>query len=303
MTKTTTLLIAFLSIYYLLLAACTPVASPTSDEPGSSGEATSPPDGPTVEPAGPYSVAWLAGLPPEIVLLQQDFEPTFFRPEARYPFGRFPIFTLFADGSLVYVNAGQTVAQQRIEIVQLSSEETIALIEQVIELGFENLEDSLDDCLEEEDGNMFCVADASFTILRAVVPSGELREVKTYYNFSNDPEAFAAVTDLFLTYEHPDAGAYVPTQATVFARLLTIDLEMPVQEWPLDIELLKNLTPGEHGLDAFILEGETLNRFLSVFPVSVNNYFFEVQGQTVEVYFVPWPPHVEYMDQIEAAFP
>jgi len=310
--KNTFLLTLFLAVA-LFAAACTPVESPPVQEPLSGPADTpiptetptaEPTEPPTEEPTGPYTEAWLSGLSPDTILLQQDYEPTFFRPESFYPFGRFPSFTLYADGTLVYVNAGATVDEQQIELVHLTPAETIATLEQVMELGFEKLESHLDMCgnvAGEEDE--VCIADASITVLRGAVPGGEFREVKIYANFSDDPEALNAVLEFYNSYTNPEAEPYVPTHATVFAHKLQYELEVPVRTWPLDIEMLRNLDPHEYDLDAFILQSEDLATFLAEFPVSVNSYFFDLEGATVEVYIVPWLPYADHTEAIETAFP
>jgi hypothetical protein len=298
--------IFYLLALAMLFSACTPAAAPATVQPQPTEvptEAPEPTDMPTEEPSGPYTLPWLADLPPETVLLQQDYEPTFFRPEAFYPFGRFPVFTLYADGTLVYINAGETVDQQVIEQVQLAPEETLVMLENVMAMGFENLESHLDMCQEQGDDNSVCIADASFTILRAIVPSGEMREVKIYADFANDEDAYAAVTGFFTSYTHPDALPFAPTRATLFVRKLDIEIEVPVRLWPLEPELLTELVFDKTGMAVIVLEGNTLAGFLDEFPANINSYFFEIESQIYETYVVPWLPYADYSAEIESAFP
>jgi len=308
-TKTHTYLLFFM-LAALLLAACTPASAPATNSPSTPAAPTDTPDEvvmptnqPTDEPEGPLTTDWLSGLDPETVLLQLDYEPTFFRREAFLPFGRFPVFTLYADGTLVYIKAGETFEQQAIELVQLSPEETLEMIEKVMAMGFENLEDHLDFCHVQADGTEVCIADDAYTVLRGVVGSGETREIKIYSDFANDPKAFAAVRGFFSTYSHPNASLYMPDQITLFVNRLNVAIEAPIREWPLEPELVTGLAFNQFDMSVIVLEGQTLDTFLASFPAAVSSFFFEVEGRTYEMYTVPWLPKSEYSAQIEAAFP
>jgi hypothetical protein len=293
-------------IFLFMLAACnpaTPVATPESTEapPPSSEE---PFIKPTDEPENvTFTPDWLKSLPPQTILLQQDYEPTFFRIEAQYEFGREPVFVLYADGTLIYGDEGETYDQLRVMSVQLSAEETVALLEQVMNAGFQNLESHTDFCFDQPDGQQMCMMDASFTILRVIQSDGTLREVKIYAEFANDLMAFETITGLLRGYTHPDAQMYVPENATLFLRQIPAPTDIVVQTWPLSAEVLTGLVFPEESFVPLILSGQNLADFLNAVPRNFGDFFFELEGTYYSAYFVPWLPGADYTVEIEQAFP
>ena len=80
------------------------------------------------------------------VLIQFDYEPTFSTPERFAPFGRVPPFTLLEDGTLIYLDEGGRYDEQRVMEVRLSGDDVEALVQQVLDLGFERLENYSEQC-------------------------------------------------------------------------------------------------------------------------------------------------------------
>ncbi|MGW8227052.1 MAG: hypothetical protein ACWGOY_15025 [Anaerolineales bacterium] len=245
----------------------------------------------------------LESLSPYDILVQQDYEPGFFRPEASYEFGRVPPFTLFADGTVIYVQEGATYDQETVMQAKLSPEETLSLLQQVLDYGFEDLESHTDFCQDQGGDEQVCVADAATTILRARLSGGELGEVKIYHDFANNPEAFQNITGFLTSYANDDAQPYQPAGATLFIRQQGEATGVTLLDWPLDADWLSGLEFGEMGLVAVPLAGEDLDQYLQAVPRNTGDAFFSLDDQTYAAFLVPWLPGQDFSSDIQEQFP
>ena len=231
------------------------------------------------------------------VLIQEEVERAFSVPYAFHPYGRVPGFTLMDNGRLIYLDEGKRFDQQRIMEGDVSAEDAQVLMQRVLDLGFERLRSYVDECQERGGGNSVCVADASYTIFRVRLPSGEPREVKIYADFGADPAALEAIRSFLGSFSHPDAQDYVPEKATLFLRPISEAVDVSVQEWPLDGSWLEP-PPGREQSWATVIDGDELKALLSNLSRNTGYYWFRGSGRTYQAYLVPWLPGVDYEDDV-----
>ena len=233
------------------------------------------------------------------ILVQYDYEPTFSTPESLQSFGRVPPFTMLEDGTIIYVDEGRRYDERRVMEVRLSRYDADALVQQVLDLGFERLGNHAEQCEDLGNDSSVCIADASYTVLRVRLPSGEPRQVRIYANFGSDPQALEAIRSLLSGYSHLDARPYVPAKAALFIRPIAEALDVPVLDWELDTAWLEaGDRTGQQW--ARVVDGDALDTLLANVPRNVGEFFFQHEGQAYHMTLIPWLPSVDYTADVAA---
>jgi sulfatase modifying factor 1 len=295
--------VVFLIFATALLAACgvpvgpTAVPSPTvtSDVTGSIGLSPTVLPPPTATTCVPGSIAFPTTLRPTDVLVQFDWEGGFTRWEASISLGRVPVFTLLADGRAFYVAGSEqpdAVAAQTM-VAHLTSSEAHALVQHVLDLGFECLASYTDDRWQLADGTVERVVDAGTSVLRVRLPNGKLREIRNYADFANDRQALQAIRTFLDAYQHPQAEPYTPEKATLFVQSASAPSGVAVLHWPLDPAWLDPPQPGAVPWTA-LLTGSDVETLLAATGLNMGGFWFRDADRVFAVYLVPQIPGVEY---------
>lgn len=311
-------LLVFAAIAVMALTACaaetTEPIEPTEDGgdvlAGGEGDEMPPPgelpgmsDAPTNEP-GPVLVeqpdfGFIAELPADAILVQQEIEPTFSMPSMMQPFGRVAPFTLYADGRL-FMRADEG---WNIVTTQLSTDEVTALMENLWVAGYGRVGSYEDMCAPGPEGETPCLADAPITVLRVRTGPDDLRTTRHYGNFAEDMAALETVLATLNGYPVEGAELYTPQGATLLVRQAAGAEPQTVAAWPLEVELssLMPATDAVNGMGGVVaLDAEQAAAMVEALGTNVGTAFVEAEdGTLANVELVPWLPTEDYTEAIQ----
>jgi hypothetical protein len=235
----------------MIMSACTAPASPRV----APRIAPAPPPAPEPSPK-PVRNAFPAGSHGDTgsegeMLLRLDVEPTFRlvvrcgaggMPHSQavvQPFGHVPKFTLYEDGSVVFVRDDRE--RERVLRAQIGREGAQAFMDELERAGLQRVQTYTEDCSPRDaQGEQFCIADAGITVLDVRMPSGERRVIRNYAGMAKDQkqqEALKTILKRLRDFAHTSERDYLPTHATL---LITRCDEAKAEwsRWPLAPGLL-----------------------------------------------------------------
>ena len=94
--------------------------------------------------------------------------------------------------------------------VQLTPDETASLLDEVRNLGFEQLESYTDPCYPDDSGGLECLVGGGNTTLRLLLPSGTFHEVHFSEIAEEHIENLRAIRLFLVNYRHLNAEVYQP---------------------------------------------------------------------------------------------
>lgn len=204
-----------------------------------------------------------------------------------------PRFTLLADGSayyMEYIDGGRQTM-----IAHLTHDEAQALVQRVLDLGFECLESWTNACGPiSRDGTLTqtCVEDADVSALQVRLPDGRLKVIRNYGPLANDPEALDAIRDLLHDFRHPEAQPYIPDKACLCIQpLLASPHTDIVLDWPQDTPWLT--APRVSYRCQSTVGGSNLETLLALTGRNQGFFMIRYEGRVYEAELVSWPPGID----------
>lgn len=263
----------------VLLSACGVVVGPTQTDELPTPAAEPPPVVETVIVTVPVSGV----VEPEGIRLQLDWSGGMLIP---FVWSHLPDLTLLDDGTLIYQDTQAMV-------MRLTEPEAQALVQQVLDLGFEGLESHTGSCQDIGNGKGVCIMDATTSSIRLRMADGTLRQVDNYAEFADDPDVLRAIRAFLTDYRSPAAQPYIPEKAVLYVRTIGNPGDLEVLDWPLDPALLIK-APGEDNYCAQVV-GRSEAETLAALPAqSMGFRYFREGSQVWEVVLVPWLPGADY---------
>lgn len=295
----------------LLLCLCACVAGrapPTPPQPAS--EPAAPEPVTPVAPASPklYELEPTRTLTTDDILLQHAYENGMIAPNAgdtAQPFGRLPSFTLYRDGTVVFVE--WTDGVHTLRTWRMPASDATEHIEHVWALGVAQLRDHSHHCLDRGRYRR-CISDANVRVLRVRLRDGTLRELRNYAGFAPRlVERLQAIYDRITAIEARYRGSplYLPRGATLFVSLLEREIadlhpesRARLRAWPLGSETFERALVARK----VALEVPQIRAMIAATGTNiVRDQLFVHGDRLVHASMVPWLPDADHREAIARA--
>lgn len=206
------------------------------------------------------------------------------------PFTQVPPFTLLDDGTLIVAGEGATA----VEMVTLSRDDIARIVRRVRELGFERLKSHTSSCKRLSESTRMCTSDAEYSILRVALPSGELREITTYADFSNEPQIHERIVEYLSHHKHPKGTPYRPTRAALHVQ---VDEAPVTPSCPSLDPALLHLDDGAT-MGAVVLEGAALTSVLAIARTNRGRFTACAGNARFQLTLVPGVPGSDLSEEL-----
>jgi hypothetical protein len=210
------------------------------------------------------------------------------------PFSQAPPFTLLADGTVI-----TSVDDAPLVTAKLSHDEVERILRRVRELGFERLESHVESCQHTGKGTSICISDAAFTILRVALPSGKVREVTTYADFSNEPAIHQKIVDYLSSYKPTSATPYRATFGVLHVAVHPASKRpASTASCPAIDAAIVHLEPGRT-TGALQIDGPALASVLALARGNRRSFIACAEGVSYDLTFVPGVPGTDLSSELE----
>ena len=244
------------------------------------------------------------------IFIQMSWEPGFWGGWRGESFGHMPEFTLYSDGLLVFVHRKPPPEEEEesVRCVRFSPAGADSLWRHVLGLGLEQLESY--ESNQKQNGDVTTITfDAGTSIIHVRTSLGELRTIRNYGEFANDPAILSAVRTYLQDWYDPLATAYLPSQAT----LVVVERwrgKIGLSPWRLDSTMLTSaLVRSGTGdrqtiLSAFVISGAEYGLLTSVAKqFAWGGQSFDCEGSSYTTVVRPWLPGEDFSQEIKGYEP
>lgn len=244
---------------------------------------------------------------PAPLLVQLDWVQAAWAPLIqREAFARLPEFTLYADGTVVYIaDPAPGPDPDSYLTATLTTSEAAGIRKHVLDLGFASLETDTTFSTRSPDPPNVVTERGNDSIISMRMDDDELRTVRNNGFWANYPDTLKAIYEYLALWSSPKGIPYEPHTATVavdshWKAVRTADPVAPV--WPLKESLVSASPSTKHpGGAPFIIDGAQYATLMHTAEPWLRGRMSFSQGEFVYLVVVrPWLPGEDFTAPLES---
>lgn len=243
---------------------------------------------------------------PPAVCVQLDYVQASWAPLIqRAPFARFPLFTLLADGTVVYLAPRSAPGPDSYLTARLTPVETEGIRAHVLDLGFASLQTDTTFSSRSPNPPDVISTRGADSIISMRMEDGTLRTVRNNGFFANYPDTLKAIFAFLSSWASPNAVPYKPSTATVAvdSRWKPAGDERPAYPaWPLSESLLRASPTAENPSGVpFVIDRAEYAALMRAGEAWLRGRMYFSQGEHAYLVVVrPWLPGEDFAAAIES---